>query len=135
MAHSLRNQLASLSTFFGASRIIGNRGTQSLFPVVVPRTYRHEVVLLRQAQGCAKRLTDPCSPQPYANRRFIFLNSLANAIPQLRNPMSVPRRSAKQRQFCCVSYEQKWGRKKWTDVIRNSWTSKCEGLRRQVMKA
>jgi hypothetical protein len=38
---------------FGApSRIIGNRGTQSLFPVVVRRTYRYEVVLLGQAQGC-----------------------------------------------------------------------------------
>jgi hypothetical protein len=25
--------------------------------------------------------------------------------------MFLPRRSVKQRQFCCVSYEQKWGRK------------------------
>src|SRR5260370_21601257 len=32
--------------------------------VVVRRTYQHEVVLLRQGQGCAKRLTDLCSPQP-----------------------------------------------------------------------
>ena len=33
----------------------------------------------RQDHVCANRLTDPCFPQPYSNRRFIFLNSLANA--------------------------------------------------------
>jgi hypothetical protein len=31
--------------------------------------------------------------------------------------------------------EQKWGLPKWTDAIRNSWTSKCEGLRRREMTA
>ena len=35
----------------------------------------------RQDHVCANRLTDPCFPQPYSTRRFIFLNSLANASP------------------------------------------------------
>jgi hypothetical protein len=35
--------------------------------VVVRRTHRHEVVLLRQGQGCARRLTDSCSAQHCAD--------------------------------------------------------------------
>src|SRR6516165_10244760 len=39
----------------------------------------------RQGHVCANRLTDPCFAQPGADRRFIFLNSLANAFA-IREP-------------------------------------------------
>jgi hypothetical protein len=73
---------------------------------------------------------------------FIFLNSLANAAhcegTNLRSK-AVSETAAVLLRFLSnkVAFhsEQKWGPPKWTDAIRNSWTSKCEGLRRQEMKA
>jgi hypothetical protein len=93
----------------------------------VRRTYRHEVVLLRTGPGLRQPTDRPLLLAALCYLTLYAFELMANAtneqrigIPNQGTLMFLPRRSVKQRQFCRVSYEQKWGRKKWTDVIRNS---------------
>jgi hypothetical protein len=67
--------------------------------------------------------------------RFKLMANASIKRPNQGTRCSVLRRSVKQRQFCRVSYETTNGDVKWTDATRNSWTSKCEDLRRHEMKA
>ena len=115
--------------------------------VVVRCTYRHEVVRLKQAQGFAKRLTDPCSPQPCAD--CVYLLPL-----KLRNSQLFPDGQRNGDSFVAFCIDKKWGRKNepvrsgtfgqanakayaarklwchWRDACRNVFSWRCHRRRR-----
>jgi hypothetical protein len=59
-----------------------------------------------------------------ANRRFIFLNSLANTSPIKEPNVRSTAVNETAAVLPCFLSNKKWGRKKWIDTTGNSWTSK-----------
>jgi hypothetical protein len=63
-------------------------------------------------EDCANRLTDPCLPQPYANRHFYPFEFIGQRIPYQGTQCLFHGGQRNCRCFAAFSIRQKWGRKK-----------------------
>jgi hypothetical protein len=88
-------------------------------------------------QVCANRLTDPCFPQPSSIDALSFELTAKDIIirPPNLEPNVCSTAVSETATVLPRSLWTKMGTSKWTDVTRNSWTSKSEGLVRHEMTA
>src|SRR6516162_4511868 len=105
MAHSLRNQLASLGTSFGVLTHYRKSGNSKL----VPRSLCDAPIDMRLCgPGLRKPSDRPVLTAALCCLMFYLFEAMAMtrgfSAPQSRNLMFLPRWSVKQRQLCCVSY-------------------------------